>query len=162
MKSMSRHTGYRSEHGFTMPELIVTMVIMAILAVVAMPSLISFEQDIRAKEAAANLMEAFMRARSQAVVLNTTVTVNPAASGWGSGWTLVTSNGQKVLSQNITSVNITGSVGSVTYTSAGRVSGATASATFQVQSQSANPGPSGEWCVSINPSGRPYMANGAC
>lgn len=80
--------------GITVIELMVTLAVAAILLTVAAPSLEAFSNRQRMKAAVNALHNDLMAARSQAVYLNTVVTVCPGvpdsgctgASDWTGGW----------------------------------------------------------------------------
>ncbi|WP_269619508.1 GspH/FimT family pseudopilin [Zhongshania sp. BJYM1] len=72
--------------GFTLIELIVTVSIAAILAVVAVPSFTQFIDESRDRAMVQQLMKALITARSEAVVRAAPVTVSAIDGNWAKGW----------------------------------------------------------------------------
>ena len=72
--------------GFTLVELMIVVVILAVLMTVAAPSFRSFILEQRARATLADLRIALMTARSEAVKRNRDVAVIPATGGWKNGW----------------------------------------------------------------------------
>src|SRR5690606_1230403 len=86
--------GYRMTHakGFTLVELMVTIAVAAILMAIAMPSLESISNSNALKSTTRDLVSTLSTARSQAISTRTDVLVQPAAGGWGGGWSIVYDN----------------------------------------------------------------------
>ena len=85
-KQRERNGGRRTERGYTVLELLVTMVIVSIMSGTAISSLREYEH--RSASAAADIAAVLKRARGKAITSLTTVTVRP-----GSDTTLVTTTG---------------------------------------------------------------------
>lgn len=118
-----RAAAARSARGFTIIEIMITMVILAILAAVAGPSLLDMLNASRVRSAASDLYESAILARSEAIKRSTSVDVVPAATGWQDGWTVKV--GTTVISGHDATpdVTITASAsGNLTYRLDGRVS----------------------------------------
>ena len=145
----------RSERGFTLTELIVTVSVAAILATVAMPSFNGIIASQRAKTLASALYATLAKARSEALTLNGNVTLQPKAGGWASGWQILDPN-NNVLDDYSAAAGITiAGPAAVTYRSSGRLP-AGAAPMFQISTGS---GATVNYqCVSVELSGRPYMA----
>jgi type IV fimbrial biogenesis protein FimT len=81
----------RSRHaqgGFTIIELLITVVLLAIVVSIGAPSLQELVISTRVKNAASDIYSALIFARSEAIKRSTDVTVTPAAGGWINGWTV--------------------------------------------------------------------------
>jgi type IV fimbrial biogenesis protein FimT len=152
-----------STRGFTLVELLTTMVVMALMLAVGVPSFQSFVASQRTKSAATELMSALMIARSEAVKRNATVTVAPLAAGsWGQGWTVMRGtlllNQQEAL-QGLTvssfdaACALTASISSVEFAANGRPA---ASGCFKI----AGAGTTTARCVKVDLTGIP--SSGTC
>ena len=85
------HALRQGQRGFTLIELMVVVVMVAILLSIGLPSFSNFIIGQRVKTAAFDLASTLLLARSEAVKRNADVTVAPkvAADGWVGGWTVV-------------------------------------------------------------------------
>lgn len=150
----------RNIAGFTLVELMVTVSIVAILAVVAGPSFSSLIANQRVKGVAADLYVALSKARSEAIKRNANVKLSPkTANTWQAGWKILDpSDATRTLEDHaaISSATIVGPA-DLTYRTSGRVSG-TAAPTFDITAS----GTTSHWCVTIDLTGRPYQKATAC
>jgi type IV fimbrial biogenesis protein FimT len=138
--------------GFTLVELLIVIVITSIMMTIAMPSFTDFMALTQVKTDASNLHLSLMRARSEAITRNTSITVQPAAGGWQDGWTI--SNG--IETQGAAKTEIAGPA-SVIYNANGRVAG-NAAVSFEISSQKT----ASKYCVTISLSGQPIVKSEAC
>ncbi|MEH6798360.1 MAG: GspH/FimT family pseudopilin [Halopseudomonas sabulinigri] len=80
--------GMRRESGFTLLELMITLVVAAIILGLAVPS---FQRTIArnaVKATTQDLVATLNAARAQSMSSRTAVTVKPESGGWGDGWSL--------------------------------------------------------------------------
>jgi prepilin-type N-terminal cleavage/methylation domain-containing protein len=68
--------------GFTMIELMIGLVILAILLSLGMPAFTGILESSRTKAAASGFAMGLQRARAEAISRNTTVTFTPSGAGW--------------------------------------------------------------------------------
>jgi len=87
----------RKQTGFTLVELMITLVIAAILIAVAAPNFSAMTQNNRISAQTNQIITAFTFARSEAVKRSATINVtatNPIATDeWGAGWTVSIAGG---------------------------------------------------------------------
>jgi type IV fimbrial biogenesis protein FimT len=141
--------------GFTIIELMVTIVIASILIALAGPSFSSLTASQRAKGAASELYATLAKARSEAITRNATVTVSPVSSNWANGWQIVAPSSVVVDNHGATTgVTITGPT-SFVYRTSGRAS---AAQTFVITGTAGSANSS--QCVSVDLTGRPYITAG--
>ena len=76
----------RPQRGFTIIELMVTVVIVAILAAIAVPSFNNLILSTRIKNGASDIYGALILARSEAIKRGCNVTITPTSSSWVNGW----------------------------------------------------------------------------
>jgi type IV fimbrial biogenesis protein FimT len=152
----------RNAAGFSLIELMVTLSIVAILTVIAGPSLSSLIASQRIKAVASDLYVALSKARSEALKRNANVRLYPkTANTWQAGWEILdpsdNTNTKKLEDHAaIKGATIVGPA-DLTYRVSGRVAAA-ASPTFDITAS----GTTIHWCVTIDPSGRPYQKSTAC
>ncbi len=140
--------------GFTLIEMMLTLVVLGILTTLALPSFSNLVARHRTKSAATDLYVALVKARSEAVKRNAAVTLAPSAGGWQAGWQVLDA-GNIVLDAHEAAqgVTINGGPVNVVYQSSGRIVG-NAAPVFMVSSLAAS---SYRQCVSASVSGRPYV-----
>lgn len=146
------------EQGFNLVELVVVVAIVGILASVGIPSFNSTIANMRAKNAASNIYDGLVRARSEAVKRNASIKLVPADT-WAKGWQIqLSSNANKVLENSNTTgaVDVSGPA-EVEYKPTGRVVG---SVTFNVKATMGSA--SSERCVSVSLSGLPTTKATSC
>lgn len=149
----------RTNTGFTLPELLVVVAVVGILAAVGMPSLQSLIQSHQIKNASFELFSSISLARSEAIKRNGNVTLTPISStDWGQGWTVTSAGGVLIKTQAaLTGVAITSGPTTLVYALTGR---ATAAASFQIDAASGTT--PNVRCVKTELSGMPRVSMGAC
>jgi len=82
-------TGARSaEQGFTLIELMISVLLLAVLLGIGIPSFRSLVADQRLRAVSTDLRLALNMTRSEAVKRNRSVVLAPGADGWDGGWTI--------------------------------------------------------------------------
>ncbi|MFT5643528.1 MAG: type IV fimbrial biogenesis protein FimT [Janthinobacterium sp.] len=146
--------------GFTLHELMISLAIVSILGVLAMPPMAAMIATQRMKSVASDLYAALIRARSEAIKRNAETTLSPnIALLWQSGWSIpAPGNTAQTLADHgaIARATITGP-SSVVYLANGRIKGDTAPS-FDIGVAGANT----RRCVMVDLSGRPYQKSSAC
>lgn len=153
----------RLERGFTLIELMVTLVVLAIMLSIAVPSFSRMIAEQRVRTVAADIQNALLLTRSAAVTRNAQVALAPNSGGWEAGWTIHTvavgDEAEVTLAESpaVSSITVTASSGGdITFRANGRASGAIS---FSVVSESDE---SVGRCISLDASGRPVASAGAC
>lgn len=153
--------GQAEARGFTLIELLVVMGVLAILGTIAAPSMRDLIVTQRVRATASDLHLTLVRARSEAIKRNRSVTVSRSGSDWNGGWNVVdpvNSSAPALYTVSVPggiSVTDSPATESVVYGSNGKAS---AVANFVVTSVS---GPGATRCVSIELTGRPYIKDGS-
>ena len=144
------------QNGFTMTELAVTVSIAAILTSVALPSFQGIIATQRARTFASALYATLSKARSEAITLNANVTLQAKGGGWQTGWQILDVNNNVLDDYTAaTGVNVPGGPAQDVYRPSGRLPAGVAVPMFQINTTSGSA--TNYQCVSIDPSGRPYM-----
>lgn len=145
----------RSGRGFTLIEMMITILVLTILIVSAGPSLGRLMRDQRIKTVTFDVYASLIYARSEAVKRNATVDIVPVAPpDWASGWNIVTGTTTLKRQSAIGDISITGPAGAVTYRTSGRLSGNVAPNFILKSSQSDT---ITARCVRVDLSGRPNI-----
>lgn len=163
-------SGHR-EHGFTLVELLLVVVIMGILTAIAMPNFTQLIRSMRIKNASFDVYASIAAARSEAITRNTTVTITPVGGDWAAGWNVTYTPPSlpavTVKTQNaFPGLAITGPA-TLVYSSSGRLataatcpSGTPTTVCISLNATNATT-PEGR-CVTMDLSGRPVSAKGVC
>jgi len=153
-----------ASRGFTLPELMIVLTIMAILIAAAVPSFAEFIRNQRVKTASFDLFSSLVMARSEAIARNTTVTLTPTSTtNWANGWTISyvdASSGSTVRLRDhsaMPELTITGPT-SLVYRGSGRLSG-TATPQFALTASGTT---IISRCIDVDLSGRPVSKAAAC
>lgn len=145
--------------GFTLLELIAAIGVLGILAAVAVPSFKEIIASQRVKATSSSLFVSILRARSEAIKSNATVTLSPIGGDWSNGWVA-----QNPLYPDITleryepkgEISISGPT-NLQYKSSGRLA-SSVDPGFDISTDDT----SSQRCISISLSGQPVSKKGAC
>ena len=74
--------------GFTVPELMTSVAVVAIIAMLSAPPLATLMLDARVKTAAFDIYTTMVYARSEAIKRNANVDILPTGGNWKNGWTV--------------------------------------------------------------------------
>lgn len=146
--------------GFTLPELLTVLAVMAILGMLAAPSYTGLMASMRARSAGTDLYTALNRARSEAIKRNMAVTLAPSGeAGWQDGWNIADPRDADRLLDDYPAVAGAAIVGpaSVVYLPNGRVRAANPPS-FTIRMA----GSDTARCVALDLSGRPSQTDAAC
>jgi type IV fimbrial biogenesis protein FimT len=156
----------RLQAGFTLIEALVTIMIIAVLAALAMPSMNEVLTTQRVKSTAFDLMADMTYARAEAIARGTDVVIasTSGSTDWGRGWTIREQAGGTLLREGAaraSSITFTGPGPSVTFERTGRATAANPVA-FSIVPVDTGAQDYQKRCLRLDPSGRARSANGAC
>jgi type IV fimbrial biogenesis protein FimT len=150
--------------GFTLLELMVTIIIVVILGALAIPSMTTMMLKHRVQDAATDMFTTLFKARSEALrrVENVKARSTNVSADWTGGWQLI-DTASKVLdehqpTQRMTITPTPANLVTITYNASGRVACApSACATGpKFEFTVSNGGYACTYTVSVDPTGRPY------
>lgn len=160
----------KKEQGFTLIELMVVVIVLAILATVALPAFRSFMTNQRIRTATFDMMALITFTRSEAIKRNTNVTLN------GNGSALTVTVGATILKQQamfsgiqLDCVDTTGGghtyiacpAGGIAYNGSGRL--ASGFKPLELHPVNVNDTTSPYYrCITVDLSGRPTVKKGLC
>jgi type IV fimbrial biogenesis protein FimT len=158
----NRVPAQRTTRGFTLVEMAVTLVIVAILASLALPSLRTMLASNRIRTGGTDLVSALLLARSEAIKRNAQVAVAPTvAADWTKGWVVAAvATGEQYDRKNALGVDVLVSGGplQIVYDRNGRL---TAAGTTKLELADAQ-GLAKARCLVIDLSGVPRLGVGSC
>lgn len=150
--------------GFTLVEALTVLVVIAVLAAIALPSLTNVLVSQRLRAAGTDLMSSLLLARSEAIKRNAQVQVAPQTAGeWKSGWRVATVDTAEQVDERVapgSRVSVAMAPATIVYERTGRLSVA-GTAQVEFRDSESRPGVRSR-CVSIDPSGLPRLAIGEC
>lgn len=158
---MGPYLRHRRGSGFTLVELLVVVTIVALGAVIAMPSLTGTLRIQRVRAAATDLTSSLLIARSEAIKRRDQVRIAPQGGiDWATGWRVVgVTTGDQVERKDAPGegVQVTRAPASVVYDRNGRLT-----TPGLLRLELADAGRQGVRCVTVDPSGLPRQSLGAC
>lgn len=141
--------------GFTLIELLVTIAIIGVLAGLAAPSFSTLVANQRVKSVASDLHTALVKARSEAIKRNASVTLSPnEPDDWEAGWNILdpADAARKLEDHGAVAGIVIAGPDEVVYQSSGRLRGNTIPS-FDISA----PGATARWCGTVDLSGRPHL-----
>lgn len=144
--------------GFTIIELMLVLVVVAVLAGLAAPSMSDFISSSRLRSASSDFYSALIAARSEAIKRRTNVVVEPLGATWNTGWTVKVGANVFLTADPLPadiSVQVSvppASTTPITYAMSGRVPGGSQTVIFYSASPSIQ-----ARCVAIDASGLPRV-----
>ncbi len=85
------------QRGFTLPELLITLTIVGVMVVLAVPSFKYFHQHQQTRYITQALTQTLSYARLQAVLRYQTVLITPKENNWQKGWVITAGKNQQIL-----------------------------------------------------------------
>jgi len=143
----------RRQHGFTLIEALMTILVLGILLGLAAPSFVSFTANQRVKTVSFDVYASLVYARSEAIKRREAVSIEPVSGGdWATGWTVKTTSSTLRTQGRVPGVAMFGPA-SVAYRGDGRLtSGSTVGILIQPGSYYATVG---NRCVRVDLTGLP-------
>jgi type IV fimbrial biogenesis protein FimT len=148
----------RSSQGFTLVELMIAMVVLAILAGIAVPLYRDLIADQRNRATANDLHSALVLARSEAVKRNTQITLSPVGT-WTAGWRIPnpTAGQPDLLNHSLApGVTVSSAAAAITFGASGR---ANTAVEFELTSDT---NANAVRCLSLGVDGRASVEEGGC
>lgn len=152
--------------GFTLTELLITIVVVGILSSIAIPSYSRFVAGQRIKTASFDMLAMLTLVRSEAIKRGAAVTATPVNNDWAQGWSVTTASATILSRQSslsgITMICKQGSpLASVACSSLSFNSNGRSANTQSIQINSPSASVDGR-CIGIDLSGRPNSKKGNC
>lgn len=147
----------RADRGFTLIELMISLLLLAVLLGIGVPSFRTMIADQQLRAVSTDLRIALTTTRSEAVKRNRSLVLNPSADGWGAGWSIASPDPNDPLILNHLrpeGVTITGP-GSVTFNPLGRSTVAEFAIAVDAVSSAA-------MCLQMQLDGRAVAIKGVC
>jgi type IV fimbrial biogenesis protein FimT len=145
------------QSGFTIIELMIVLLVMAVIMGLAVPSMRSFMLNQRVRNASYDLTSSLILARSEATKRNQDVVITRIGSDWKNGWTITTAgaSGDDTIMKHdaISDIAITASTASITYRHTGRLTAGSGTPTFELNVSPAQTGIS-KRCLTVDLSGK--------
>ena len=144
----------REISGFTMIEMMITLAVAGVLALLAAPAMTTLIQTQQARTAASELHGALNFARSEALKRGVSIEVVPVSGDWKNGWRVQLADGSSLRSWPALNPNLASiTTGTITY----RADGHTTAAPSAMVVRSASNTQVTARCVFVDLSGRPAL-----
>jgi type IV fimbrial biogenesis protein FimT len=142
--------------GFTLVEFMITLAVLAILAVFSMPMLQELVVTGQVRSASMDIYRSMAFARSEAIKRNAEVTISPVGGDWKNGWTVTAADAPDPLAVQDALPGKLAALpgGAVTYTRDGRLA---AGADFVLNVTASGTTGVAMRCVSARASGQPNI-----
>jgi len=151
------------KNGFTLVELLVTVTIIVILTLLAVPNFAPMLNGQRTKSASLDLVASVTLARSEAIKRNTVVSVSANPSGWNAGWSVTPGTAAAIRSEDaLSGILITETNGNTQFQFGGngRMQ-QPLNVSFTIQPTKAMTGAQ-PVCVKVGATGRTQILTGVC
>lgn len=149
-----------AQYGFTLIELMVTITVLAVILMLAVPGFRQLIESQRLRTAAFDMVADLTLARSEALKRGKDVTLKPLTSGtWVDGWQVLVGT-EEVSKRNSVGggISFASAPSSVVFESSGRVSSSTSTVKFGLRTSDS----SRQRCILLDPSGRPKSISSGC
>lgn len=150
----------KSNQGFTLVELMITLSVAAILMALAVPNFTTTIKNNRLTTQANELISSINYARSEAIRRGTSVSLESGSTNWHTGWTIKDKDSAVIRNHEAfdSGSSLVGSVTTVTYKGTGFISAAAAITYTLCDDRSGETGRT----ITISLTGRPSVANVTC
>lgn len=159
MKSLRRQPGYA--RGFTLIELMIGLLLVALLAGIGLPLFRDFVLNQRLRAVSTDLRIALTTTRSESVKRNASMSLQPADDGWDAGWELLDPNDPSIVLLNHVQTGeisiVADPAGAVQFTPTGRAVNAVA---FEIDVGTDDESTVG--CLELQLDGRTISTKEAC
>lgn len=152
----------RNGRGFTLIELLITMTVLVVVIMIAVPYMGPFIQRQRVKAASMDIAATVVFARSEAIKRNAVVTVTATAGDWSKGWSVTTAGAATLRSQTaMDGINLDekNANANFSFSGDGRLVGTGMAFTAQTAIATTGQQPS---CITVGSAGRIATTTGAC
>ncbi len=159
VRSVATHARLpRAVRGFTLPEVLVVVLILAVLLTAGMPQFADFARQQRVKTASFDLFSTLVLARSEAITRNGQVTVTPTGGAWINGWTITGPGGAVIRRQEAVPAIAISGPDAVVFAESGRLNAVTRPQ-FALTTTGASVV---QRCIRVDLSGRPVSRAASC
>jgi type IV fimbrial biogenesis protein FimT len=147
---MPRH---RTQTGFSLFELLTAVVILGVIVGIAVPSMYTFIQNQRVRNASFDLTTDLLYARSEATKRNADVLIASTGGSWQNGWTITAGGATLKQRDAIADLAITATDTSITFKHTGRLPVGSVQQSFSLNVTDSAAGITSR-CLVVNTSGK--------